>query len=1259
MFDLKIHLVNDPPRTPHSDAEERAKAWDVENSWIVEAPAGSGKTELLMQRFLRLLARVERPEEVLAITFTRKAAAEMRDRILESLRAAQKNIPIHPESAHLRQTRAFAQEALENDAIRGWNLTAQPHRFNIRTIDSLCSEICNRLPVLSRLGLELQPVEDANSLYENAAQSTLQEMGGSNPRLQWAARTLLLHLDNRMDHAVELLASMLSSRDQWGRIFPIDEDVSDDRLNAIIQKEFELPLQQAVNAVLKQAFRRLDEKIWRNIFRLAKIGAQELDGSAYKNIFYDLLNSVDFPECAHQELAAWQAAMQLLLTGGEELRSTRGINRTIGFAPGQKHTLELKELLGLIAGDETLIEALRAVNRLPSPCYNEQQKEVLRASFILLRYAVANLKIAFALTGKTDFVEISVAASHALQDDSHSLALTFGTTIQHLLVDEMQDTSRTQFEMFSSLVKGWDGQSQTVFLVGDPKQSIYRFRHVEVGLFAQARREGMGGVMLKPIYLRSNFRSRHSLVHQTNSVFQQIFTSVSHSPQDKRMDGSADPDEIFFEPAHAAHQENIIQRVFWHPQVLPYHPEASSRKRHIPEDQQDDEDEENVSEDFSAAEAREVCDVIEQCRASAEPGNKPPSIAILVRARNHVAPILKNMRTRGIPYCAVDLDKMADRQPLRDLLALTRCILHPADRIAALAVLRAPWCGLTLADLHVLCGSDEQSWSSKTPGELMSERRPMLSEDGQHRAGRTWQIIEAAREQISRSTLASLIERAWHGLGGPTCVPPSEIPGVQEFFQMLARLENEVGLPDAFRLEEQMKKLFAPGAADDEMPVEVLTLFKAKGLEWDVVLVPGLHRCPARNKSQLVRWLEEPGASIGENFQPANRNSVILLAPVKNVAEEKEPINDWLGKRIAQRERAELKRLLYVACTRAKQELHLFARCRENKDGKLEKVRAESLLHTAWPVAKDIFDQHHSKNKNERVSKERIAAMPVSANTTRNSAAGMLPAIAAEEAKSTIWLRNFRRLPADWQPPPTQPDITFSNSSHVAYGQEELLLSRPQASWQARTFGTIVHALLEPLAIILGKNMSADLEAHAIAQLERPTLLQFLQSGYKKQDAENEAARVQVILQQIARDNDGQWLLKRHPVPVGMEPGFEIPLTGIYDGAIRSVRLDRLFLAGTSPHAAGASCLWIVDFKTASHGQHSIQEFLASERELYEAQLNMYAIMLQAVVPTPSNYTHICLGLYYPLLPHFAWWHYGPAMDENQAALQDTQIPLR
>ena len=121
-------------RTPGDDAAERAAALDPARSFIVQAPAGSGKTELLIQRYLRLLATVDDPEQVVAITFTRKAAAEMRRRVQQALRMAAAGASAA--SAHGGATLALARAVIERDRAREWSLVTQPQRLRVDTLDA-------------------------------------------------------------------------------------------------------------------------------------------------------------------------------------------------------------------------------------------------------------------------------------------------------------------------------------------------------------------------------------------------------------------------------------------------------------------------------------------------------------------------------------------------------------------------------------------------------------------------------------------------------------------------------------------------------------------------------------------------------------------------------------------------------------------------------------------------------------------------------------------------------------------------------------------------------------------------------------------------------------------------------------------------------------------------------------------------------------------------------------------------------------------
>ncbi len=985
-------------------------------------------------------------------------------------------------------------------------------------------------------------------------------------------------------------------------------------------------MRQACEETLQRAAAILPEKMWKQIFDLGRYAADQLEGSKYKNIFRELTGTDGVPSYTAENHGAWKAIARLLLTEDCTLRKSGGVRATIGFPAQQPHTQAFKALLDSLSGEDDLVRALAKVAKLPPAGYTEQQRVILRSSFLLLRRAAAELKVAFAQAGRTDFVEIALAAGHALDDEPDSLALAFGMEMQHLLVDEMQDTSLTQFQLFSQLVEGWDGHSQTVFLVGDPKQSIYRFRHVAVELFARARRDGVGGVLLKPIRLRSNFRSRQSLVQQTNDAFAQIF---AHEAQD-------DVDAVEFEASEAAHLEEETERLFWHPHVRLAQPQGSD----------------DGLEDPCAIEARQICDVIEQAR-NLKSGERPLSIAILVRARTHVASILQEMRTRNIPYRAIEMDSLPDRQPILDVMTIARCLLHPADRVAWLAALRAPWCGLTLTDLLALCGNDDLEGSAKTVAELFRERSSYLSEERNERAARVMQAMNAAQQQSGKQRFSTLVRRTWHTLGGQHCIPAGEWPTVQEFFRMLDKLESESGWPTASQIEEKVLKLYAPAGGTEQAPVEVLTLHKAKGLEWDVVLLPGLHRTVPANESRLAEWMEQVLAATDEGGDAVSR---VLLAPIKHASEEEEPINKWIRQASAQRDREELKRLLYVGCTRARQQVHLFGQCKEGKNG-LGNVRRQTLLHTAWPVAEANFTRHWRTQQDGVASGGVVVEMPARTEVfTTSLLTGKVESIAAAEdlpgSNRVVPLSNFQRLRSDWNPPAALADIPMSSAPAWQDGigdpdndDDTSPFQRPQGSWRARVFGTVLHAFMEPLADILKQNSDESTRVRSIDALSQPIRLQLLSSGHPPKEAARDAARIVAALRNVAADEHGRWILSEHSVPSGKETkavlsrGFEVSLTAMHGNGLRSIRVDRMFIAGAAPMDSDTDTLWIVDFKTASHGAGQVDEFLAKERELYAEQMQLYGDIARIVYPETRN---LRLGLYYPLLTRFVWWSSEP-----------------
>ncbi|HEX9395660.1 MAG TPA: UvrD-helicase domain-containing protein [Burkholderiales bacterium] len=945
------------------DQSARDAALDPKRSFIVQAPAGSGKTTLLVDRFLALIKLVEKPEEVVAITFTKKAAAEMRKRVLEQ---------VPPELAP---------------------------RLRIQTIDALCAALTQQMPVLAKFGAQPGVDEDADDLYEEAATRLLSTL---NPSVE----KLLSHLDNNVGDAVRLLAEMLKRRDQW------------------LRNTGRAPTRAELEAALLFERNRL----------LAKAKA------LYPQSTADLAKEV--------------------LTKDGNWRKRPAAPQELVAIPG-------------------LEEALAALLTMPPAKYSETQWQALEAILALLNPALAQLLVIFSKKNKVDFTEIAHGALRALgtPEAPTDLLLSMDARVRHLLVDEFQDTSNSQWELLRLLTAGWQaGDGRTVFVVGDPMQSIYRFRDAQVGLFLKARAEGLPNLKLHPLTLTTNFRSQAKIVDWVNEVFPRVLPGA---------------------------EDEASGAVPYSPSTPSHPPEASG---------------EPTLETFAddAAEAQRVVALIQKSSGRT---------AILVRNRKHLDAIVPALKAGGIRFRAVEIDQLGEKQVVQDLYALTRALTHLADRVAWLAILRAPWVGLSLQDFS----SFFENKTNQTIWELIQEQ-PQLS--------RFVSILKPALDNRLRGTLRDRVERAWLALGGPACVEDkTDLEDAEIFLDELERLEEAGDLADFGALAEALGKLYAlPDVeAKEGEAVEIMTIHKAKGLEFDTVIVPGLDRSPRSGARPLFAWRSLAGGRL-------------LLAPIDETGGDQEPLYRYVRMLDREAEDIEAGRLFYVAATRAKARLHLLGRVKVDEDGVMKRPSRRSLLGLAW----DALGEHLALPTN--INQETIEPQSLPAGELKRLAADFaMPAAPA----ATAWTaedegRTEEGPPFDW------------------------------AQETARHTGIVVHAWLQRIA----EDALKGWDARRVESLRNHFASDLQARGVAPSEVKRAASLVVTALKNAITDERGRWLLGPHPVARN-----EYRLRN----RLRSIRIDRYIEDAhgkkwvadykTSEHTGGGPDAFLDEQRTRYAGQ--------------------------------------------------------------------------
>lgn len=1240
------------------DQPARDQALDITVSICVTAPAGSGKTELLTQRILKLLATVEQPEQILAITFTRKAAAEMRERVITALQSATDSEP--PEAEHKRLSWQLARAVLERNSEQRWDLLQNPGRLRLQTIDSLCQSIAADLPILSLLGAKLKPVDDPERLYRQAVDAFLQELN-SDSEIADAISAVLLHLDNNVARFYQLLIGMLPLRDQWlGHASQFrSSDMAQQSLEATLSRWIEQELGAA--AEILQPFTS-------DLCASADFAASQIVTMPKENAGSSiglLKGIVELPKPLASQHEQWAAIIELLCTKEGKLR--KQVDKRQGFpaktaskdkqmsAEFELRKKTMKQLLLTMQDSAEIPTILGIVASLPVKGYQAAHWQILSPLTICLVRVCAHLKVVFGNSGQCDYNEITASALRALteeiddagqlvgsqeSDSLTAVAYKWNQNIRHILVDEFQDTAVAQFELLKGLTAQWHQDNmlaaedaganapvnaKTLFVVGDGMQSIYGFRAAKVGLFLTAKHIGIGDLPLQPVDLVQNFRSTAAIVEWNNQHFTEAF-----------------PDKI------------DISRG-----AVPY-----SRAKSITQLQ--DVDTENpacellvcTDEQGRDTEASQVVAAILQQQQLQADG----SIAILVRFRSHLREIIPALIDAGIDWQGVDIDPLKNREVILDCLSLSRALYNPADSIAWLAVLRAPWCGLSLVDLQRLADLNVSESSLNTllsyvlydRGEQFNNVLTQLSDDGAQRLAIFAKGIRRVWQSRGRKNLRQWIESAWLSLHGPLLAKNSfngdDRHSAMAFFDLLESIEQDCqlsGKPFSIALlENSIERLYAPTInlttdSNTLAPVQIMTIHKSKGLEFDTVIVPGLDRTGPSDDKPLLSWNEHlfddgnaglvlcPIDAIGGSEQDAIARldgTTESLVGKKTSSDLYQFLRDE-NKRVSTFEST---RLLYVAATRAKSKLVLLANLALLDSGDLSsaidssniKAPAENaLLSRLWPSV--AAEAKICRGDEALLADTLVTNEPVYPSLKRFDLA-TLQSLAASRDDQDQHLAEASLIDAEL--------IADVNDAYVEDTVPTLI-------------GTCVHEIFEQIGIQGIDQWSAvclddDFDGNYDGK-QKYWRFKLLQSGIGSNDIDMALTLVSRAVKNLVSGEVGRWIFdsghqhihnewpisRLQSVAADSDPA-------IVSGSVSRFVIDRSFIDSDQ-------CRWVIDYKVASPAEsestdnkaNAEQDFITQQIQRYSAQLNNYKQLVMALDAVDNNtVVDTRCALYFPLL---------------------------
>tara|TARA_R110002124_G_scaffold128157_19_gene288709 strand:+ start:5714 stop:9037 length:3324 start_codon:yes stop_codon:yes gene_type:complete len=810
-----------------------------------------------------------------------------------------------------------------------------------------------------------------------------------------------------------------------------------------------------------------------------------------------------------------RCAASVLLKADHTIRSK--VNALNGFPAKQAPTKRMNTFLSELGDTDDINAALQTLESLPDTRYPDRSAKMVEHFAVILRYLMANLMVAFDSTASVDFPEVAQRAIQAFGDGSVvGDALLEEDRVCHLLVDENQDTSPAQYELLSKLVAHWEpgDDGRSVFLCGDWSQSIYLFRGATVEKFTNTLKAGyFGPKKLDVLDLTVNFRSSPAIVEWNNKIYTQLFSNSEA-------------------------------------QFVPSVPFKTQPGRVTVE---------SVSEG-SEGESGRVVELVTE--AFKEDPNQ--SVAILVRGRSHLKYILPALKAAGISATGTDIDPIADSAPVSEVVSLIRAMWHEGDRTSWLSLLRSSFVGLSWEDcLTVARGHNVISEALKMASVVSS-----LTPDGHARVTRLVEALCALKKSSRNDELAWKTRALWVSLGGMATVDSTELSDIKTVFKLLGSHTSNGDLADPQSFFNALSKLFASPKAGS---VQIMTIHKSKGLEFDTVILPSLERSGGRDDTPLFHW-----RTINDRF---------FLVP--NLGDDdaqsaESRLFSFINRKVKNDHREELKRVAYVATTRAKKNLHLLT-SKEIDDYK--SGNANSLLGCMIKAIGEYIED-------------------VPSSVTKLEVAGGVPSKARLAGDHEV------KIPTDsFIPAATNEALPTEDELHDELREGE------GSDFRSKVEGVVYHRFVEMIA----KNGLEGWDADAITAKAQAVAALMRREGYPIREIPAGRDRVISLLITTVQSEMGRWILSPH-----QDGGQEVQVSGYRNGRWIHRYLDRPFVdKGT---------YWITDWKTATCPKDvNVEDFVRAIASRYRAKMEEYrSVVIEAGISLP-----IKLGLYLPAVDRF------------------------